>query len=117
MPIEWDTSGFEAFMDSVAAKVEAAAPVAVARAAEHVRAVSTSLAPVLTGNLRASAEVYAVSNTEYRIRYPGPYARYQHYGLDFKHPQGGQALFLQQPMLTEAPLCFQLMADTIWRAV
>lgn len=117
MPIDWDSSGFEASMDDIAAKVDAAVPLALARATEHVRAVSTSLAPVLTGNLRASAEVSAISRTEYRIYYPGPYARYQHYGLDFRHPQGGQALYLQQPMVTEAPQCFQIMADTIREAM
>lgn len=117
MALDWDTGGFEALLDSVADALRDSAPFAVGRAAEHVRAVSTGLAPVLTGNLRASAEVKAVSHTSARVYYPGPYARYQHYGLDFRHPQGGQALFLQQPMLTEADACLQIMADTIREAM
>lgn len=117
MALDWDTGGFEALLDNLTGEVNAAVPFAVGRAAEHVRAVSTELAPVLSGNLRASAEVRAVSHTEFRIYYPGPYARYQHYGLDFRHPQGGQALYLQQPMVTEADQCFQIMADTIREAM
>ncbi|OZB88837.1 MAG: hypothetical protein B7X41_06055 [Microbacterium sp. 14-71-5] len=117
MPLDWDVGGFEAFMDDIVGRVDAAVPFAVGRAAEHIRAKSTELAPVLTGNLRASAEVKAVSHTEFRVYYPGPYARYQHYGLDFKHPQGGQALFLQQPMLTERDACLQIIADTIREAM
>ena len=117
MAVDWDTGGFEALLDSVATHVDGAVPFAVGRAAEHIRAVSTALAPILTGDLRASAEVKAVSHTEFRVYYPGPYARRQHFGLDFRHPQGGQALFLQQPMLTEAEKCLQIMADTIREAM
>ena len=29
------------------------------------------------------------------------YARYQHEGLDFRHPRGGQAKYLEQPFYTE----------------
>lgn len=31
------------------------------------------------------------------------YARYQHEGLDFKHPGGGKAMFLHDPAFSEAP--------------
>lgn len=117
MPLDWDTEGFEALLSSIATNVDGAVPFAAGRAAEHIRGVSTGLAPILTGDLRASAEVKAVSHSEFRVYYPGPYARYQHYGLDFRHPQGGQALYLQQPMLTEAEKCFQIMADTIREAM
>lgn len=117
MALDWDTGGFEAHLDELVGNVTAAAPFAVGRAAEHIRAVSTTLAPILTGTLRAEAEVKAISHHEFRVYYPGPYARYQHYGLDFKHPQGGQALYLQQPMVTEAEQCFQIMADTIREAM
>lgn len=113
--IEWSFH-FEA-LDAAIAAVDEAAPFAVVRAAEHVRGVSANLAPVETGHLRASAEVKALSHYEARVYYPGPYARYQHYGLDFRHPQGGQALYLEQPMLTEAQNCLQIMADTIREAM
>lgn len=117
MPLDWDTGGFEALIDSAIDAIRDSAPFASGRAAEHIRGVSTGLAPILTGDLRASAEVKAVSHTMFRVYYPGPYARYQHYGLDFRHPQGGQALYLQQPMFTEAEKCLQIMADTIREAM
>lgn len=31
------------------------------------------------------------------------YARYQHEGLDFHHPRGGQAKYLEQPLYSEVP--------------
>lgn len=32
------------------------------------------------------------------------YARYQHEGLDFKHPRGGQAKYLEQPLYSNVAL-------------
>lgn len=112
--IEWDIH-LEGLDETVAA-IEAARPIALARGAEHVRGVSVDLAPVLNGDLRASAGV-TVYNDEAQVTYDSVYARYQHYGLDFQHPQGGQALFLEQPMITEAETVAQIMADTIREAL
>lgn len=108
--MEWDIH-LEGLDETVAA-IEAAKPIALARGAEHVRGVSVELAPVLEGNLRASAGV-TVSDDAAHVTYDSVYARYQHYGLDFRHPQGGQALYLEQPMITEAETVAQIMADTI----
>lgn len=117
MSIDWDTGSFEAMLSGVEAEVNGAVPFAVGRAAEHIRTVSTELAPIRTGHLRGSAEVKAVSRYEFRVYFPGPYSRRQHYELSWRHPQGGQALYLQQPMLTEAEKCLQIMADTIREAM
>lgn len=108
--IDWDIH-LEG-LDKTVAAIVAAKPIALARGGEHIRGVSVELAPVLTGDLRGSAGV-TVSDDTAHITYDSVYGRYQHYGLDFRHPQGGQALFLEQPMVTEAGAVMQIMADTI----
>lgn len=41
------------------------------------------------------------------------YARYQHEGLDFRHPRGGQAKYLEQPFLAGASGHMQTLARTV----
>lgn len=53
------------------------------------------------GTLRGKVEVDQV------------YARYQHEGLDFKHPRGGQAKYLEQPWLSEAENRVRTVAKTV----
>lgn len=67
---------------------------------------SQPLVPVETGTLRASGavELPAISGTavEVVIGYGGAaqdYAIVQHEHLEFAHPHGGQAKFLEQPAL------------------
>lgn len=37
-----------------------------------------------------------------RVEVNQVYARYQHEGLDFKHPQGGQAKYLEEPLYSNS---------------
>jgi hypothetical protein len=103
---------FEDALDGLDARVMAALPPALAKAMQHVRGVAVSLTPVETGHLRGSAGV-TVEGLEAQLKYPGPYARYIHYGLDFRHPMGGQALYLEQPMITEAGKAIKIISDEI----
>lgn len=41
------------------------------------------------------------------------YAQYQHEGLDLKHPRGGQAKYLEQPLYQRAPQYVQEVADSL----
>lgn len=41
------------------------------------------------------------------------YAAYQHNGLDFVHPRGGQALYLSQPLLDHKDAYLQSYADRL----
>lgn len=118
MSIEWDLdlSG----LDEVTERVREALPFAVARAAEYIRGVSVELAPHREGDLRASAGVTVDTAGDHdtaHVTYDSVYGRYQHYGLDFRHPGGGQALFLEQPMVTEVAAVQKIMSDTIGEAV
>lgn len=102
---------FEDALDGLDARVHAALTPAIAKALEHVRGVSVGLAPKESGHMAGSAGV-TVEGTDGQLLYPGPYSRNQHYSLDFRHTNG-QALFLEQPMLTEAPKVFQILSDEI----
>jgi hypothetical protein len=55
------------------------------------------LAPLDTGDLRSSG--YAkVEGLNVELGFTAPYALIQHERLDFKHPRGGQAKYLEQPL-------------------
>lgn len=102
---------FEAVLDSVNEQMHELMPVAVGRGAEHVRGVAAELTPVRDGFLVGSAGV-TVHGDEAHISFDGPYARRQHYELTWKHTKG-QALYLEQPMLTEAEKVLDIIADTL----
>jgi hypothetical protein len=53
------------------------------------------------GNVKGSVEVDQV------------YARYQHEGLDFNHPRGGQAKYLEQPLFANVALYMQDIAAQV----
>ena len=41
------------------------------------------------------------------------YSHWQHEGLDFKHPRGGQALFLSTPLMERFPTYLEVIAKTV----
>ena len=108
-------AGFEYILDDIDARLLAATPIAVGRGMEHVRGVAAELTPVLSGQLVGSAGV-TVEGNEAHLTYPGPYARNQHYSLDFRHTHG-QALYLEQPMITETEKVIQIIAETLGDAL
>lgn len=109
-----EEGNFEEILDGIDARVRAVTPVALGKAMEHVWGVSVALVPVETGNLAGSAGV-TVEGDEAQLLYPGPYARRQHFELDFRHTKG-QALYLEQPMITEAEKVIRIVADTLGEA-
>lgn len=114
-------NSFEDELDDVTEKMIALAPIAVGRGAEHVRGVAAPLTPVESGHLVGAAGVTVHGGVGDRaiavgeVYYPGPYARNQHYSLDFQH-ETGQALYLEQPMLTEAEKVNEIIAGTLEEA-
>ena len=102
-------------LDGVDDRVKAAFPAALAKAMEHVRGEAVRQTPVETGNLAGSAAV-TVTGNHAELKYPGPYARYQHYGMDFHH-NTGNALFLELPMVQEAPKVFNILSEEIGKVL
>lgn len=48
-----------------------------------------------------------------RVEVDQVYARYQHEGLDFNHPRGGQAKYLEQPFYANVPQYMQDIAARV----
>lgn len=73
----------------------------MAGAASFVAALDRLSAAVGRGSVRGSVEVDQV------------YARYQHEGLDFHHPRGGQAKYLEQPLYANVALYLRDIAARV----
>jgi hypothetical protein len=111
LEIEFDLRG----LDELTLKARAGEEAGIAEAIEHIRGVSAEQTPIETGHLVGSAEVH-VEGLQASIRYPGPYARYQHYELQLRH-EHGNALYLELPMVTEAGVAFTIITRRIRDAV
>lgn len=109
MGIEWEIN---LDFDQAIADIQAKAPEALMKGAEYLRAAAVELTPVESGNLAGSAEARLTGPMDAEVFFPGPYARYQHYGLDFHHEKG-QALYLEQPTITEADAIVQIIGDNL----
>ena len=113
----WDDT-FTPGLDDWVARFEAAIPDALLVGAEVLKAGAVERAPVESGHLRGSAEV-TVQNPDAgfdafgRVRFPGPYARRQHYELDWKHPRGGQALYLYTALMVDGPKAVRAIGDCL----
>lgn len=120
MSMEMDFSGLH--LSGPEEAIKRVIPIAVLRAAEHVKSVAQSLTPVETGRLVGSAEARpsATDPNVAEVYFAGPYARYQHYGPHFNpevlHHEHGQGLFLETPMVTEAETAMRIYVDTLKEA-
>jgi hypothetical protein len=83
---------------------------------EHVHQVAVEKTPLQDGNLRGGSHVDAKPDGA-DITFEGPYARYQHYELQLRHPLAGQALYLEQPMVQEAPKALEIAANELRKAI
>lgn len=101
-------------LEALDEQIQELTPIAVGRAMEHIRTVAADLTPIRDGYLVGSAGV-TVRGYEARLTYQGPYARRQHYELDWHHTHG-QALYLEQPMRTEADTAMDIIAETLGEA-
>jgi Bacteriophage protein of unknown function (DUF646). len=88
MSIEWE---FNLGFGRLRAEMEGAIILAAGKAMEIVRAEVTPLVPVETGNLAGSGDVTVVGHTA-ELLYPGPYARYQEFGVYYRHGKFGAPL-------------------------
>jgi len=77
-------------------------------------------APVLTGDLKGSADSgasAAVTGVEGFVSFDTPYATRQHEDMDYKHPNGGQAKYLEQPLKENIGTYAENMGKAIKEAV
>ena len=80
--------------DAKLSAIERAAVESLKAAAKGVLAEAKKLAPVEDGKLRKSGKV-VVDDTTVAVVFRAPHAWIQHERLDYKHPNGGQAKYLE----------------------
>ena len=82
---------------------------------------SAAQAPVDTGDLRANCTVSPVQmgDTEIYVKvgYKLPYAIVQHERLDFNHPKGGKAKYLEDPYNDNAAKYNRFIRDAVRQAL
>lgn len=88
---------------------------------DHLLAASRRLVPEEHGDLKASGTVVLESRGKGSVQYgttpeTAEYAVVQHERLDFNHPRGGQAKYLEAAMTREARRIFQILAKAARRA-
>lgn len=83
-----------------AAAVRGAGVRGVNRAAERLRSLSVEQTPVQDAILRGSAQVTPAVQSDVRaiVSFDTPYAVKQHEELGYRHPQGGNAKYLERPL-------------------
>lgn len=101
---------------AITAAVQKAAERGVQLAAEHLLQKSRELVPIEEGTLERSGTVTR-EGTRAAVSYDGPYATRQHEELLWRHDDGRQAKYLEQPARDEAPEMQNIMAAQIRRAL
>lgn len=107
--------------DGLAAAGEQALTTGLMKAGEHIKQISSELAPKEFGHLAGSADVRLVESGTVEVRYPGPYARYQEFGVYYRHGRigrflshdNGQSFYLTTPMISERHKVLDIIADSI----
>ncbi|WP_431892981.1 hypothetical protein [Micromonospora haikouensis] len=83
-------------------------------AAEHLLQVSSFLAPLEEGDLARSGTVSSDrSESAAAVSFDRPYAVRQHEELTWRHDQGKQAKYLEEPMHTERDTLLALIAGPL----
>lgn len=103
-------------LDALTARIRAATPQAAFVAMEYLRGVAVEKTPRESGNLRDGAHVDKTA-TGATLTYEGPYARYQHYELQLNHHGVGQALYLEQPLVTETPEIIRILGTELGNVI
>lgn len=81
---------------------------------------SVDLAPIDTGDLRGSAQHKVTKEGNAiigEVSFNTPYALRQHEELDYNHPQGGKAKYLETPFKKSTDKYIKHLGDSVVRAV
>ncbi|QNJ56239.1 hypothetical protein SEA_OHGEESY_10 [Gordonia phage Ohgeesy] len=98
--------------DQVIDQIADAWTAAMQAGADELLDKSNQLVPVDDGDLRNSG-VASASGKEAAVAYTAPHAMKQHERLDFDHPSGGQAKFLETAALANASAIEQAIAEAM----
>ena len=87
-------------------------------AGEHLLEESVEQCPIAEGDLRRSARNTPTDDgLGAVVSYDTPYAVKQHEELSYRHPKGGKAKYLEDPLHSEAPKMRRIIRAQIRRAV
>lgn len=116
------TDNFSIYLERITQDIIDAIPDATLKAAVHVHQVAVSRTPVETSNLRnESAVVNVIDGRGAAVYYPGPYARYQEFGVshtgkELRHVEG-QSFYLVTSILGEAEAALEIMTTEFRKAL
>jgi hypothetical protein len=89
-------------------------------AAEDLLSRAIPLAPILEGLLRGSGHIEEVGGdprlVEFLVVFNRVYAAVQHERTDYEHPRGGQAKYLETPLVQMSGRYAAVIAERIRRA-
>lgn len=105
---------FRLDFDTPTSRVEGAAERGLALAAEHILTESRRVVPIEEGTLERSGAT-SVDGNRAAISYDTPYAVRQHEELGYRHDDGRQAKYLEEPMLAERDTAMAIVAEQIRR--
>lgn len=112
---------FRWYGDKAMAAITGAAAQSMGICAADLQGKSATQAPIDTGDLRANCSVSPVEQTrdtiQVRVGYNLVYAAVQHERLDFRHPKGGKAKFLEDPYKENFGKYISAIGAAIRRAV
>lgn len=95
MELEWNG-------DRIVAALRGASVEGLELAAEHLLQVSSALAPHEEGDLERSGDTSKdETGPAVSVYFDRPYAVVQHEDMTYRHDEGKQAKYLEQPMATE----------------
>lgn len=103
--------------DQAARAAKAAAQAGLRKAAEYIRSESQQQAPIDEGTLRGSATVQDVDADTVSVGYYTPYAAKQHEELGYRHPKGGKAKYLEDPLREGADMVKQIIGAEVRRSM
>lgn len=124
MAVDWE---IRLPLEMIPTQLEAATPLVLARAAEHLRGVAVARTPNRDAHLAGSAGITVTGagvDAVAELKFEGPYAAFQNRGMraDGTHvihnrPAGGQTGFLTDTMLDQEQAVLDIVADTIWQLI
>jgi len=106
-------------LEGIAIMVRAHIEDALDQGAEIIQTRSDELVPKEVGTLAASVRIKETRGglNTVGITYDGPYARWIHDHMWFKHPHGGVAKFLELAMIEKGESAINKAGDVIWDRV
>jgi len=112
---------FEWHGDKVLGKAEKTIKTALLVVGADLQRKSAEQAPIDTGDLRANCSVSPIreeGNRKYiTVGYNLPYARRQHEHVEYRHPKGGKAKYLEDPYKENVENYERMIAEAIRKEI